>query len=264
MSPSQSPILEGVTMTAAPPLKGYVKFIAKPGADTILTVDVKKEPLLSVWQTGLGRSAVFASDAKSRWAEKWVAWNGFDRFWVNVFRDLLPHAQPGEASTSYDPASGSLVVDYKMAPQAGNPGKTPDIFVLGPNDFRQPMPVRKVAEGQYRGTTRIGSMQGLFRIRPLADSRFFPETGFYRPEEELTKYGSNQALLKQISEFTGGRFSPAPARVFDPSSRPTPSSMQLWPGLLAFAIALNVAELVLRKWRGIVASFSRRPAHVNA
>jgi Ca-activated chloride channel family protein len=259
-----SPILEGLEMTSAPPLKGYVKFIAKPGADTILTVDLKKEPLLSVWQTGLGRSAVFASDAKSRWAEKWVSWNGFDRFWVNLFRDLLPHAQPGEASTSYDPASGNLVVDYKLAPQAGDPGKTPDIFVFGPNEFRQPMPMRKIAEGQYRGTARIGAMQGLFRIRPLADSRFFPETGFYRPEEELTQYGSNENLLKQVAEFTGGRFSPAPARVFDSSGRSIASNMQLWPGLIALAIALNVAELVLRKWRGIVASFTRRPAHVNA
>ena len=46
--------------------------------------------------------------------------------------------------------------------------------------------MRKVAEGQYRGTVHIGAMQGLFRIRPVEDSRFFPETGFYRPEEELT------------------------------------------------------------------------------
>ncbi len=120
-----SPILEGLTLESAPPLKGYVKFVAKPGADTILTVDVKKEPLLTVWQSGLGRSAVFASDAKSRWAEKWVSWNGFDRFWVNLFRDLLPHAQPGEATTSYDPAAGNLVVDYKMAPKPAIRGNHP-------------------------------------------------------------------------------------------------------------------------------------------
>ena len=80
---------------------------------------------------------------------------------------------------------GNLIVDYKMAPQAGDPGKAPDIFVFGPNDYKQPMPVRKVAEGQYRGVVHIGAMQGLFRIRPVEDSRFFPETGFYRPEEEL-------------------------------------------------------------------------------
>lgn len=260
----QSPILQGVSLEAAPALKGYVKFVAKPGADTILTVDVKKEPLLTVWQTGLGRSAVFTSDAKSRWAEKWVAWDGFDRFWVNVFRDLLPHAQPGEASTSYDPASGNLVVDYRMAPQAGDPGKPPDMFVFGPSDYKQPMPLTKIAEGQYRGTAHIGPAQGLFRIRPVEDSRFFPETGFYRPEEELTQYGSNQGLLKQVAAFTNGRYSPNPAQVFDAGKRSVSTSMQLWPGLIALAIALNVAELVLRKWRGIVASFLRRPADVNA
>jgi Mg-chelatase subunit ChlD len=260
----QSPILEGVPMEQAPALNGYVKFIAKPGADTILTVDVKNEPLLTVWQAGLGRSAVFTSDAKSRWAEKWVGWNGFDRFWVNLFRDLLPHALPGEASTSYEPASGNLIVDYKMAPQAGDPGKVPEVFVFGPNDYKQAMPVRKVAEGQYRGSVHVGAMQGLFRIRPVDDSRFFPETGFYRPEEELTQYGSNEALLKQVSAFTGGRFSPQPSDLFDASGRSVATSMELWPGLLALAIALNIAELVLRKWRGIVGSFTRRPAHVDA
>lgn len=251
-------------MEAAPPLKGYVKFVAKPGADTILTVDVKKEPLLTLWQTGLGRSAVFASDAKSRWAEKWVSWNGFDRFWINLFRDLLPHSQPGETTTSYDPAAGNLIVDYKMAPQAGDPGKAPDIFVFGPKDYKQPLAVRKVAEGQYRGIAHVGTTQGLFRVRPVEDSRFFPETGFYRPEEELTQYGSNEALLKQVSSFTGGRFSPKPAQVFDASGRSIPTSMHLWPGLLGLAIALNVAELVLRKWRGIVSSFTRRPINVQA
>jgi hypothetical protein len=40
--------------------------------------------------------------------------------------------------------------------------------------------------------------------------------------------------------------------------------MQLWPGLIALAIALNVIELVLRKWRGIISSLTGRPINVNA
>jgi hypothetical protein len=28
--------------------------------------------------------------------------------------------------------------------------------------------------------------------------------------------------------------------------------MQLWPGLLAFAILLNLAELIMRKWKGVI------------
>jgi len=37
-----------VPIEQAPALNGYVKFIAKPGADAILTVDIKNEPLLTV------------------------------------------------------------------------------------------------------------------------------------------------------------------------------------------------------------------------
>jgi len=36
--------------------------------------------------------------------------------------------------------------------------------------------------------------------------------------------------------------------------------MSLWPGLLALAVALNLAELIIRKWRGIVDTFRGRRA----
>jgi Ca-activated chloride channel homolog len=253
----QSAILDGVPLEAAPPLRGYVKFIAKPGADTILSVD-KKDPLLSLWQLGLGRSAVFASDAKSRWAERWVGWEGFDRFWVNLFRDLLPHTQAGEAALAFDNATQALTVEYRLAGHVKAPAKIPDIFVLGPSGFRKPVPIQKVAEGSWRGTVPIGSTQGLFRVRPLEDSRLFPETGLYRDEQELQQHGANEALLRRVSAYTGGRFSPTPNQVFDAGGRSIPSSMSLWPGLLGAAIALNLAELVMRKWRGIVDTFRRR------
>ncbi len=252
----QSDILNGIDMASAPALRGYVKFIAKPTADTILSVD-KKDPLLSVWQFGLGRSAVFASDAKSRWADKWIAWNGFDKFWVNLTRDLLPRSQAGEAAIEYDNANGKLVVNYRLASQVKDPVKVPDIFIFGPNGFQKPVVVKKVAEGAYRGEVAIGSRQGLFRIRPLEESRIFPETGIYREEEELTQYGSNEPLLRQVASFTGGRFDPSPDQVFDSGNKRLYTSLQLWPGLLGAAILLNLAELILRKWRGILEFFGR-------
>jgi Ca-activated chloride channel homolog len=252
-----SAILEGVAMESAPALRGYVKFIHKPGADMILKVD-KEDPLLSVWQFGLGRAAVFASDAKARWAEKWVGWDGFDKFWLNLFRDLLPHSQTGEARLAWDPAAGNLVVEYKLASHVDVPGKVPDIFVIGPNNFRQAIPIRKVADRSYRGEVPIGSRKGLFRVRPLEESALFPETGLYRQEEEMTEYGSNEPLLRRISDYTGGRVNPQPAQVFDAAGRSIAGTMRLWPALLALAILLNLVELTMRKWDGIAATLFRR------
>jgi hypothetical protein len=259
----QAEVLDGVGIDTAPPLKGYVRFIAKPSADMLLTME-QKDPLLVRWQYGLGRAAIFSSDAKSRWAADWVGWSGFDRFWANVFRDLLPHGQPGEASVTFDNATGDLVASYRLARHLPEPAKVPDVYVMGPGDFRRPLSLRKVAQGSFRGRAPIGSRQGLFRVRPLEESRAFPEVGIYRQEEELTEYGSNPTLLRQIAEFTGGRFQPSPAQVFDTAGRSIPSTLNLWPGLLGLAILLSLGELLHRKWKGLIEFFHSRGAQSPA
>jgi hypothetical protein len=256
-------ILDGVGIESAPPLKGYVRFVAKPTSDTILGVD-PKDPLLVRWQYGLGRAVVFTSDAKSRWAADWVNWNGFDRLWTNIFRDLLPHAETGEAQADYDSASGDLIVNYQLGRDVAQPSKLPAIFVFGPNGFQRPLPMTELTDKSYRGRIHIGPLQGLFRIRPLEESRAFPEVGFYRPEQELLDYGSNQFLLRSISDFTGGRFNPAPKQAFDSGKRSETSTLHLWPGLLALAVALNLAELIMRKGRAVMDSFFSKAAESHA
>lgn len=247
-------VLDKVGMSSAPTLKGYVRYQTRPTADEILGVDVK-DPLLVRWQYGLGRSGVFTSDAKSRWAANWIGWPGYDRFWQNVARDLLPHALAIEASAEVDSASEELVVSYRLARGAVEPSVIPDIFALGPNGFRQPMRVSKVAAGEYRAQVRIGSNQGLFRVRPLEESRAFPEIGVYRPESELADYGSDEPLLQQIARTTGGHFRPSVQQLFDSGGQTEPSTMRLWPGLVALALCLHLAELIARKWAGLRTMF---------
>lgn len=244
-------VLDGVGIESAPALKGYTKFIAKPTAETILSID-RRDPLLARWQYGLGRVTVFTSDAKNRWAEPWLAWKGFDRLWANLFRDILPHAQAGEATAEFDPANGVLDITYRLARSVPDPKTVPPVFIVGPDNFRQPLEIRKAGDGLYKGRVNIGARQGLFRIRPVEDSRVFPETGYYRQEVELADYGNNEPLLRQMAGFTGGRYNPSPKQVFDTQGRGVPATTRLWPGLLALAIVLNLLELVVRKWRGIL------------
>ena len=260
---NQAEILEGVGIESAPALKGYVRFQARPTSDTILEAD-RTDPLLVRWQYGLGRAAVFTSDAKNRWAEKWVTWPGFDKLWANIFRDLLPHAPEAETAADYDRASNELVVDYRLSKNVEEPAAIPDIFAIGPNGFQAPLKVNKVAAGHYVGRVVIGQNQGLFRVRPVADSRAFPEVGFYRQEEEMVQYGSNESLLRQIASATGGRYRPDPKQVFDANGRSIAAVMQLWPGLLAIAVLLNLIELVLRKWKGLLEALGMRPATATA
>ena len=251
-------VLRDVGMENAPPLKGYARYIAKLEAETILSIDaVKKDPLYVRWQYGLGRAAIFASDAKSRWAENWVAWPGFDKFWINVSRDLLTHANRSEASAQFDTANDDILVTYHVGAGVPEPATVPPIFVLGPNGFQKTIDVQRTAPRLYSGRLHIGLTEGLFRIRPVNETSAFPEVGLYRQQEELQDYGSNEALLAQISALTGGRFRPSVDTIFDSGGRTIYTKWQLWPMFLALAIAFNVAELVIRKWSGIGGRFRK-------
>jgi len=242
-------VLEGVGIESAPPLRGYVRYRSRPAADTILEAGVPSQPgdpLLVRWQYGLGRAAIFTSDAKPRWAADWVTWPGFDRLWANVARDLLPRAQPMETSAEYDRASNELVVDYRMG--AAEAASAPDIYVFGPNDFKAPLRLDKVAEGHYRGRVAIGRNQGLFRVRPVAESRAFPEIGFYRQEDEMLEYGANDQLLHQVAEATGGRYNPPLNNIFDSTGRAIPDAIRKERGRLVDAIADSSAHIHGKKF----------------
>ncbi len=256
-------ILEGIALESAPPLAGYVRFLARPAADLLLRAD-ERDPLLVRWQYGLGRSAVFTSDAKSRWAAGWIGWEGFDRFWANLFRDLLPKAPEGEAVVRYERATEELVVEYRLAPHVEVPATPPEIYVLGEQGFRRAIQLERTTPGLYRGRVRVGPARGMFRIRPLEESRAFPETGVYLEEAELADYGNNPRLLEQLASITGGRFQPAPAEIFRNRGRTVTVTRSLWPVLLVLALLLNLAETLLRKWPGMAETLRARRAAAHA
>ena len=241
-------ILDGVGIETAPALKGYVRFIAKPTADTILTID-QKDPLLvalAVWAGPLGGVRVGRQEPLG---------GGLGD--LEGLRQVLDQYVPRSAAARAGRGSEGRVRqrerrsdrELPAGPQRRRSRQAAQYFRARARGFQQPVPITKMADGAYRGRIPIGQRQGLFRIRPLNESRAFPEVGFYRQEQELTDYGSNEFLLQQVASYTGGRFNPTPKQVFDPGDRAIPSSMRLWPGLLALAIVLNLAELFLRKLR---------------
>jgi Mg-chelatase subunit ChlD len=241
-------ILDGVAVAEAGPLLGWVKFVAKPEAETLLRLE-EKDPLLVRWQYGLGRSVVFASDVKDRWAANWVGWDGFDRFWSNVLRDLLPRSAPTRTDAYFDSSSGEMVLRYELANLGDRqpPDALPDVYVIGPDGFRKAVSLERTAARSYEARLAIGDRFGLFRARAASELDMFPEVAFYRPNAELEEHGSDEALLRKIAEGTGGRFNPPASQVFDAGGRSIQTTMNLWPGLLALAILLNLVELVARK-----------------
>jgi len=81
------PIVKNVDL-AWPYFLGYNKVVSKKGATDILKFG--KDPLLSVWEYGDGRSAAFTTDCAPHWGPPvWLEWNGYHIFWNNLIKWLL-------------------------------------------------------------------------------------------------------------------------------------------------------------------------------
>jgi uncharacterized membrane protein len=85
----------GSTKSALPALLGYDLAQAKPASHVVLSTP-SGDPVLAHWQCGQGKVAAFMSDAGNRWAAAWLRWPGFDPFWGDAIRGVLPALPPAQ------------------------------------------------------------------------------------------------------------------------------------------------------------------------
>ena len=79
---------KGIDWSRTPPLLAYNLTSDRLLARTLMRTH-KDDPLLAVWQYGLGQSLAFTSDAKPKWAQRWVGWSEFAPFWTQLTRGIL-------------------------------------------------------------------------------------------------------------------------------------------------------------------------------
>lgn len=244
--------LRGIDMEGAPFLLGYVMTRPKPTCEVILATE-KGDPLLVWWRYGLGVSVAFTSDAKSRWAAEWLTWPDYPKFWSQVVRHAMRKnetkgvvvdvAQQGDKATitldAVDPVGRFL-----------NQADT-EITLIDPNLSQQKVTMSQTAPGRYVAnidTPRSGAYH--LEITQQKDGQVIHRqsrglnVGY---SDELRLKPTNETLLKQIAEVSGGTYQPTVEQIFAPTERVATQPTPLWPWLVAVCAALLVLDVFLRR-----------------
>src|SRR6185436_9438323 len=105
-------VIRSIDWKNAPFLFGYIVTTPKPNASVSLLTE-RGDPLLASWRFGLGKTAAFMSDAKSRWAADWLRWPGYAQFWAQLVRDVMRTSQDRGAETTLavNGDEGSILID---------------------------------------------------------------------------------------------------------------------------------------------------------
>ncbi len=251
-------VIEGIDWENAPFLFGYVVTAPKSTAEIAL-VSERGDPLYVTWRVGLGKSAAFTSDAKSRWATDWLGWPGYGRFWAQVVRDVMRTTQNRGAETTIriERGTGTLTIDAVDENGHFVNGLLSTAQRIDPGLDIAQVELTQTAPGRYRAQFplhQVGSY--MFRIRqslPNAQAEDEPYADFtrgvtisYKPE--YRHLSTNEAFLRELAEVTGGVYGATIDDLFAVEEGDSvPVRHRLWPWLLLAAILLFVLDVAMRR-----------------
>ena len=246
--------LEGVDFAQAPRLRGRTATVLKDTALELLATE-DGDPLLAFWPIGLGRTAVFASDVKDRWASDWVRWRGYGPFFSAVVHALERQRPPAlEISLAEDAVRGTAR-PLTVTVEARDPkGRFRDLLtvpveVKSGDGATAKLTARQVAPGRYQARVTADARQ------PLTVSS--SEAGFVAPSRLVlpdpnAEYRFNPGdvvVLKSIATATGGAWHPKPEALRDTAGSRQTVRRALWPALVAFGLVMWLVDVLMRRVR---------------
>jgi uncharacterized membrane protein len=261
LAATSSDLVKGITPGPMPPLYGYDLTGRKdnPLIEVPMTAGPKRDPVLAHWQAGLGKVAVYTGDAFNRWDANWVGTAMYEKFWSQMVRGVSrsPFSTDFETEMTTDGDKGHIVVHAEKEGNAFNNFLNIAGTVAGGADLT-PHPVRllQTGPGTYEADFDAGAQGSYICYLTYAGqdgkqgSLLAGTTVNSSPE--MRDLQSNDALLKQIAERTGGRL----LKPFDVSSADlftrdglsiTESPQSIWDRLVPWLLALIILDVAVRR-----------------
>ena len=252
-----------IDLDAAPPLQGYVRTLAKEAAEVLIQSD-SESPLLARWRYGLGRTAIFTSDVKNRWAVDWLTWDGYGKFWSQLVRETMRRDGGGELEFVVERVGDEALITVSALTEEGayRTDLDPQLRLVGPGGEGVPLPFQQVGPGTFQARHALGAPgQEPYRFELSGNGiEDRSQALYYRYGDEFRLYPANTDLLNEIAAQTGGKFLPDVGEIFDDygetASVPTP----LWPWLSLLALFSFFLDIAVRRAPWFWRRFSAAPS----
>ena len=251
-----SAIIDGISAT--PPLRGYVASTPKVAAQRILSgPEPYSDPILAAWQYGLGRVVAWTSDASARWANAWVEWDDFPRFWLQAVSWSINEGASKNLETriTLEDERARIVVDARDDEGQFLDGLSLSSAVLKPDGEGRRIALQQTAPGRYESSFRpqdegayfltiSGEAQLGDGASPLTDLNGWVMS--YSPE--YIPRPRDERSLAEIAAITGGRdLSGRPTEVFAHDLGEQQAAADIWERLILLALILLPIDIAVRR-----------------
>lgn len=244
---SNSDIIAPAAATGLPAMEGYVATTAKESANILLMSD-ENDPVLAIWQFGLGKTAAFTSDVQNRWTAAYAGWDGYVTLWKNIIEATITELESGQESVTVKNQGTFSTISYVT--QDYNSDTNVTAFATDPAGNVHEVALYPVSPGVYEGEL-LTDQTGVYSInvRQSADGELIHSlnSAAVIPYSSEYKFADKKEILDNYIKNVQGNYISEASEVFDQNIVKVMSHKSVTPSLLVLALVLFMTDTALRR-----------------
>ena len=223
-----------------PEMNAYIGTTAKQTA-TVIAESEKEDPVLAMWQYGLGKTIAFTSDSTGAWTGDWARWGEWPNFWHTAVSKMLPTYNDIAYDIRMDAEGAFMITDPK------NQAAFLDIAVV--NELGEELEVQTESVSASKVKTVVEADPGLVFFRITSGDGTIYQSGMtipYSAEYELQP--TNTEILSQITERTKGTILEDPKQVFREFTMKGAERQSITTWLVLTSMLLFFIDITIRRF----------------
>ncbi|MGB7605225.1 MAG: VWA domain-containing protein [Lutisporaceae bacterium] len=244
---NQHNIIADVSSQGLPSLLGYVAATPKSTARVLLASD-QDDPILTVWQYGLGKTIAWNSDISGKWSANYVSWSENIKLWQNMINWTIEKYESEDLTAEVVQQGGKGIINVAANNETEQMETT--AIVVSPEMGNQEIVLYPTVPGQYSGSFEIKD-QGAYLIKVLqkknGETVGAASTGIsiqYSPEYRLDQKNDN---VERLAKEVGAIYIEKPEDVYKGKMEDIFGAVDITPFLLILALIIFLIDIALRR-----------------
>ena len=232
-----------------PSLYGYISATPKTASSPIIQSAEKGDPILTVWQYGLGRTVAWNSDVTGEWTGAFAGQEDYVQLWKRIADYSTGNVGMGDDNVNIVTVGERTTVDYQTN-DYGNATEV-SIVVIDPKGISTEEKLRAIAPGKY--TIELSTPQtGLYhfnirRTESGAIQNYMTTAAAVQFSNEYKFDVSTDAYLNFVQQY--GKIITKDESIWTQISSKMKEGYSLTNWLLTLAVCLFLVDVALRRFQ---------------
>ncbi len=244
---SSHAILSGVYENGLPQLLGYIGATPKKTSKVILKTP-EDDPILTVWQYGLGKAVAWNSDMNGKWSKEYISWDKNLKLWQNLLNWSIENynSESLQLNTNVEGQKGIIEVQGENL----NSSSVLEAQIIAPSMKSKKVKLYPKEINKFSGEFTLDET-GVYmvKVKEIKDGQIVNSTmggisADYSPEYRIDE---GQSSLKDLVKGVGGKYITSPKEVFQGKIDDVYTRRELSNLFIALGIILFLLDIAIRK-----------------